>query len=154
MKILVVSDSHGSIQGIRDAIFVERPDYLVHLGDCCGDLNEIRAENPMLPMVAVRGNCDLYDMEQSIRIAEYCGVRIMITHGHLYGVKNGLLRLELAAREKKAEVILFGHTHQAYCDNSGGLWMMNPGSCGGSIIVSYGIVEIKDQVATCSVKRL
>lgn len=154
MKILVVSDSHGSIQGIRDAVFLEQPDYLIHLGDYCGDLNEIRTENPMLPMISVRGNCDLYETEQSIRIAEYCGVRILMTHGHLYGVKNGLLRLELAAREKEAEVVLFGHTHQAYCEKSGGLWIMNPGSCGASIIVSYGIVEIKNQAVICSVKRL
>ena len=33
MKLLVFSDSHHSLRGMRDAIDLERPNYVIHLGD-------------------------------------------------------------------------------------------------------------------------
>ena len=36
------------------------------------------------------------------------GVRIFLTHGHLFGVKSGLTRLTLEARRVGAQLALFG----------------------------------------------
>ena len=33
MKILVVSDTHGRSENLRDAIHIENPDRIYHLGD-------------------------------------------------------------------------------------------------------------------------
>ena len=33
MKILVVSDTHGKSENLRDAIEIEKPDIIYHLGD-------------------------------------------------------------------------------------------------------------------------
>ena len=60
MKLLIVSDSHSMLQGIRDAVFLEKPDYLIHLGDHCGDAQEISREFPMLPVVAARAVLSLW----------------------------------------------------------------------------------------------
>ena len=74
-------------------------------------------------------------------------------HGHRYGVKQGLLRFSLAAQEQQAQVALFGHTHIPYCRQEGGLWLLNPGACGGRA-PSCGIVTVDGGKAVCCVKDL
>ena len=81
------------------------------------------------------------------------GVRIFGTHGHRYGVKQGLIRFSLAAQEQQAQVALFGHTHIPYCRQEGGLWLLNPGACGGRA-PSCGIVTVDGGKAVCCVKDL
>ena len=71
-----------------------------------------------------------------------------MTHGHAYGVKRGLLSMELAAREAGADAAVFGHTHTAYCENSNGIWLMNPGACGGGRS-SYGVILIENGSLRC-----
>ena len=46
-----------------------------------------------------------------------------------------------AAREEKANILLFGHTHQAMTDYDDGLYIMNPGSCSG-YYATYGVIDI------------
>lgn len=154
MKILVVSDSHRETGNLLLAVRRERPDALVHLGDHADDADAIAWEFPYLPLCRVRGNCDYYDdrtPEQALLRWE--GVRILAVHGHRYGVKGGLLRLQYAAREKEAQIAVFGHTHSAYCEEHDGLWLLNPGACGGCM-PTYGIIEIHDGVAECRVKEV
>ena len=53
---------------------------------------------------------------------------MFITHGHGYGISMGTERLEEEARYRKAEIVMFGHTHRPYLREADGLWMVNPGS--------------------------
>ena len=69
------------------------------------------------------------------------GKRFFFTHGHLYDAKLGLYRLVCAARERKADLLLFGHTHQPLTDYDDGLYILNPGSLSGSG-GTYGTVDI------------
>lgn len=151
MKILVLSDSHQIISRMADAVELERPDYVIHLGDCTRDAEDLRRLCPKLPLVCVRGNCDFGSIEEDVRVAEYDGVRIFMTHGHLYGVKSGLMRCFLAAKEKQAHIALFGHTHCPYCDCEGGIWMVNPGSCGPTAKPTYALIEIQSGIPQCSI---
>lgn len=151
MKILVLSDSHQMMNRMVEAVEREHPDYVVHLGDCTRDARELQQHYPMLPVACVSGNCDFCDMEEEIRLAEYGGVRILMAHGHQYGVKSGLLRYLLAAKENQVDVALFGHTHCAYCENETGIWMVNPGSCGPTARPTYALVEIENGVPHCSI---
>ena len=154
MKILVLSDSHRAQQPMLDAVRRERPDAIIHLGDHASDAQELSAEYPLLPLSVVRGNCDLFeDSVPETVLMNWEGVRIFATHGHRYGVKSGLLRLQYAAREKEAQVALFGHTHCAYCEELDGLWLLNPGACGGSR-PTYGVVTIRDGTIECCVKEV
>lgn len=108
----------------------------------------------MLPIVNVRGNCDYGDFDvPEQRLVEYGGVRILMTHGHRYGVKSGLLRYDMAARENQVDVALFGHTHCAYCEENNGVWLLNPGSCGYDR-PTCGIVEIEDGTVACWIKPI
>jgi len=155
MKILIVSDSHGCVDPIRWAIALERPDYLIHLGDHSRDADKIIQEYSKLPVVSVRGNCDYADFitqEQANLILD--GIKIFAVHGHTYHVKNSLLRLYMAAKEKNVHVALFGHTHIPFCELKEGLWLLNPGSCGRNSRQTYGIIEISRGEVGCKIKTL
>ena len=154
MKILVLSDSHGDFHDMEQAVRSEQPDYVLHLGDYSRDVDRLRETFPMLAVAGVRGNCDYADLiTPEEKLIEYVGVRVFLCHGHRYGVKSGLLRLYMAAQEKEADVALFGHTHCAFCEYKNGIWLLNPGSCGYDRS-SFGIIEIRDGKATCSVKSV
>ena len=154
MKILVLSDSHGTLRYMQTAIEVNSPNYIIHLGDHSRDIEELKRMYPMLPITCVRGNCDFSDIDApEQRLAEYDGIRIMMTHGHRYGVKNGLLRYYMAAKENQVDIALFGHTHLAYCEEKDGLWLLNPGSCG-SVRPTCGIIEISGGKVVCRNKAI
>ena len=46
-----------------------------------------------------------------------------------------------AARERKADILLFGHTHNALQEYDEGLYILNPGTLHGSE-GTFGIVDI------------
>ena len=153
MKILVFSDSHGSVNFMCSAIDTEKPDSVIHLGDCTGDAAYLCEKYPFLPVVSVKGNCDYADfMTPEQREYMYDSIKILCVHGHNYGVKAGLLRLYLAAKEKTVHIALFGHTHCAFCENRDNIWMMNPGTCRAGSRQTYGIIEISNGSAVCRIK--
>ena len=151
MKILVFSDSHGVLNEMCAAIDAEEPDYVIHLGDHIRDAEALMRFYPQLPVRYVRGNCDLTDYTAlEMAVVMYGNVRIMMCHGHRYGVKNSLLRLTMAAKEQAADVVLFGHTHCPYCEEYDNLWLVNPGAAGHGC---YGIVEVIGQKISCQIKQ-
>lgn len=144
MKILVLSDSHGTMQYMCDAVEKEQPDCIIHLGDHAKDAEELSVYYPKIPVSIVRGNCDRFSNQPETRFAVYDGVKIFSCHGHTYGVKGGLLRAVYAAREADADILLYGHTHIPLRDESDGLMILNPGTCGNNNSFgkpSYGIIE-------------
>ena len=137
------------------AVETEHPDAVIHLGDVVRDAEELERRYPSLPVIKVRGNCDydVFDLPEQ-RILELGGVRFLVAHGHRYGVKSGLLRYWMAARENQVDVALFGHTHCAYCEEKSGIYLLNPGSCGAGARLSYGMVSILDKKPVCNVCML
>ena len=107
MRILVFSDSHGTLEPMRRAIERFSPDTVIHLGDYVEDSAALEREYPFQALFCVRGNCDAghYDVASE---ATPCwqGVRFLAVHGHRYGVMAGLLRLSYAAQEEGAQVVL------------------------------------------------
>lgn len=153
MKILVFSDTHRNTEIMLHVIAQEKPDHVIHLGDHVRDAEEIRRCFQMLPVLSVKGNCDFEPDGREQALTEFCGVRFLAVHGHRYGVKTGLLRFHYAAKECLADVALFGHTHQAYCEQHDGLWLMNPGSCSG-FRPSYGWIIIDNNHVSCQIKYM
>lgn len=154
MKFLVFSDSHGDTTYIRLAMQKERPDAAVHLGDHASDADIIDREYPILPLCRVKGNCDYFEQRYPDKwVINWEGVTILATHGHKQSVKSGLLQLKYTALEAGAQIVLFGHTHAPYCAQLDGLWLMNPGACGGRT-PTYGIVELSEGRISCCVKDL
>ena len=154
MRILVVSDSHGSAYGLRRAIMAQpKAEVVIHLGDGEDDVARVKNLFPEKMFLSVKGNCDLGSQLPPTGEFTVEGVKIFYTHGHLYGVKSGFYTLECAAREKKAQVALFGHTHNAFEDYADGLYLLNPGSLSGWE-PSYGTVDITPQGIVTNVVKL
>jgi len=84
----VFSDSHGRLGAMVDAIERERPQRVFFLGDHYRDGQELAGAYPDLPMELVKGNCD-WDQAPDELLVEAGGVRVLLTHGHPYGVKSG-----------------------------------------------------------------
>ena len=151
MKILVLSDSHSGLSFMRHCIEKTHPEHIIHLGDHYDDAIAIGEEYPHIRLHQVPGNCDMWAVKDAPEILCYdiAGVRFYMTHGHNHGVKSGLERIIKAARESKAAVVLFGHTHEPVCFLDGELLVMNPGSCR-SWSGSAGVIQIRNGKITDS----
>lgn len=127
MKIGVIGDTHGSKDCIEKAAkLLDGCDIILHTGDNFRD-SIILHRLSGVDVVAVKGNCDHDEVEEEI-IFEAGGKRILLCHGHIYGVKCGLAKLKARASAEKADVAVFGHTHIALCELEGGTLFFNPGS--------------------------
>lgn len=158
MKILVVSDSHSGLSYMRRWAEVLRPQVVIHLGDYYDDADLFEEMPWVHRLYRVPGNCDLYRSslfhQREVCFEELEGVSIWFTHGHRHGVKQGIGKLMETARLARADVVLYGHTHQAECFRTeDGIWVMNPGSCGG-YGGSVGLLRVeRGQVLECRILR-
>ena len=157
MKILVLSDSHAALSFMRRCIDAVQPDAVIHLGDHYDDGTAMAEEYPQIRFYQVPGNCDAHRCfipDPETRLETLCGVRILMTHGHRHHVKQTLIRLLADARASRADAVLFGHTHSAYCQlEEDGLWVLNPGSCG-YFGGSAGLLEVNaGQILQCRILR-
>lgn len=129
LKILVFSDSHGSLLSMYDAIEREQPDAVIHLGDYDEDARDLQRSYPDLQIWRVRGNND-YGTDSALHaVIRPNGVPIYLTHGHyehVMGTSTG--RLTQHAREAGCVWALFGHTHRALYGECEGIRVLNPGS--------------------------
>ena len=142
MKLAVFSDTHGYADKMINAIYQCSPDMIIHLGDGNSDIYKVKDLFPDIPIKAVRGNCDIFSVLPEIEEFEIGNKKIFITHGHLFGVKNGTTSLINKANVLGADLVMFGHTHIAVCSKVNTLNIINPGSCGYSSSSSYAEVSI------------
>lgn len=158
MRILVVSDTHGSVGNLRQILLAQpKAEMVIHLGDVEEDVELIEHSFPEKMFLQVRGNCDFGSVLPNSGIFEADGARIFYTHGHLYGVKSGIYGAVCAAREQKANVLLFGHTHHAITDYDDGLYIMNPGSAAHGYAgeaASYGTLDITPHGIVTNIIRI
>ena len=128
MKVLIVSDTHGHDQNLEEVLYREYPiDAMIHCGDIEGSEDYYEA---MLdcPVYMVRGNNDFFSDLEGEMLFELKGHRFFLTHGHYYGVSMGIDRILEAGVERKADVVLFGHTHQPFFLQTPYITILNPGS--------------------------
>lgn len=149
MKLIVFSDSHGVNYGMMEAMTLHpNADCYLHLGDGAPDFVAL-CQGRGLPCAAVRGNCDLGSELPAELTLNFGGFNFYLTHGHLWQAKFSTAGLRSRGREENADVILFGHTHEAFTDyDSTGerpYYLFNPGAVGRSYGTkpSYGVIEIK-----------
>lgn len=140
MRILIFSDSHGDARRLREAL-LRHPDIttVCHLGDGNREFEAAADAFPVHTFYGVAGNCDFACNAPGARLEILGGRKVFMTHGHLYGVKGGVYTYHCAARERGAEVALFGHTHQPFEDYADGIYLFNPGSLREG---NYGIMDI------------
>lgn len=159
MKCLIFSDSHGSFSGMRRALD-KHPDAEVvfFLGDGLSDADFLARHEKERMWVAVRGNCDFVSLfcdREVLKTEEIFleGKKIVATHGDLYQVKYGLENIKSLAQSRKADIVLFGHTHLPYEEFAGGenqFYLFNPGASS----QSYGILTLSENAVLFSHGKL
>lgn len=128
MKILIVSDSHGSKQELIELEKRVRPiDRLIHLGDSEMDQRDI-ASIFSCPLDMVAGNNDYFTTLQKEKIITLASYRIWLTHGHRYAVYCGTKALKEEAKRRNVQMVFFGHTHVPVIDLDEEIIAVNPGS--------------------------
>lgn len=148
MRILVVSDTHNKHEYLDMAIEEVQPDRIFHLGD--GDGCEIYMEAVAgCPVEIVRGNCDFASTLPAEVVMRVGAHVVMLTHGHYYQVNYGTEELIEAAREKGADVVMYGHTHVPEISEHHGILVINPGSISyprqRGKEPSYAVVEVDEK---------
>lgn len=154
MRILVLSDSHGAVENMVRAVDLVQPRMILHLGDCWRDAEKLRRLFPEIPLEQVPGNCDCRPGEMAERLLFIEDKRVLMCHGHTYGVKQSLIAAGYAAEEQNADLFLFGHTHRPLCDWRGKTMFLNPGSVGDYSHPTYGVVTIDNGKLNAAVQEL
>lgn len=145
-RILLFSDSHGvpaALRALRTRVAADAPDLVCFLGDALyhGPRNGVPHDydakaaaeefNAMAGrIVAVRGNCDAeidqymlaFPMMGPCATVVADGVRLFLSHGHLWGPGERLPPLPSGG------LVATGHTHVPSVERVDGLWCFNPGS--------------------------
>ena len=113
MELLILSDTHGKRNRVREVLERTNPDAVLFLGD---GLRDVENAGLSCPLYAVRGNCDWTTFADAPeeRLEIFGGVRVFLTHGHRYGVKSGPGAALAAAARQNADVLLYGHVHDPH----------------------------------------
>ncbi len=128
MKILVVSDTHGRNEALKELLGRVKPiDMLIHCGDAEGSEDYIRTVAEC-PVHIVAGNNDFFSelpKEEEFCIGKY---HVLLTHGHYYYISMGTEMLKEDARARGFNLVMFGHTHRPYLEQDPDITILNPGS--------------------------
>jgi putative phosphoesterase len=128
--LAVVSDTHSvrghelegrTLQAVREA------DMVIHAGDFMRAGVVDSFEEVSRTLQGVYGNNDdeaIRERLPAARTVEYEGFRFAVTHR----VRGGPTELTLFGRERDADAVIYGHSHNPAVDTGGELPLINPGS--------------------------
>lgn len=119
-RIAVISDTHGIL---RPEVVqrIEACEAVFHGGDM--DNPEIlRRLQALRPVYAVAGNAD----------ADWAGGLPVELTAELYGFRFYMIhnRREICRNLSDYDIVIYGHAHKYQEDREGGIYYLNPGSCG------------------------
>jgi len=151
MKIVVISDTHGNLEGLR--ILSKKikglTDTIIHLGDDSPDTEIL--ENDSFNVIKVPGVYEsIYTLPDTKRriIQEFCGKKFLITHTRSRHSNDLPSDISPEKLSENVDVILFGHTHIPVIetDKNGKIWI-NPGHLKENdkrgYPPSYAVIEIE-----------
>lgn len=133
---LVVSDSHGNADALKEALKRPGIDAVIFLGDGLNEAAYFAEGDRERAWMAVKGNGDFRDefLGSPVKKTEAITLgnrKIVYTHGDKYGVKYGTQFLYNLALDTGADIVLYGHTHFYDEEYRDGIYLFNPGTVGG-----------------------
>jgi putative phosphoesterase len=150
VRLGVISDTHAATidevpAAVRDAL--AGVDIIIHAGDftrkaVLDGLREIGE------VTAVRGNMDSEELKSLLpekEVLEINGRKIGLIHG--WGAPWGIAE-RVKGQFADVDVVLFGHSHEAFCRYIQGVLLFNPGRARDS----YGLLTIGDDIEAVIVK--
>lgn len=149
MKILVFSDTHSYLENARTVLkrIGDKMDMVIHLGDHDADALALQKEFPKLPFHYVKGNNDYLLDTPAHKVVRVGGKALLLTHGHKQRVHWNPSVISYWAEEQGADIVLFGHTHMPFWEDSGRVAIFNPGSISlprGGGLPTFGILTIEN----------
>lgn len=156
MKILVLSDLHNKKGIVARLVSRQKPDYIFFLGDGISTFREETIKFPQENIFAVRGNSDIKRHEQTTLAVTLENVKFLLTHGHGFHVRNGLMELFDYAKRENIDVVCFGHTHKRFQESINGISFFNPGTVASSRSTenTFGLIEIEDGKITQKIEKI
>lgn len=119
-----MSDSHGLTKEVAQIVHRYDVEQKIHCGDFCVDAHT----PPFATIIKVRGNCDFALDVPTKKALDWLGLKVVLVHGHKHRVKQSPLSLMHLAEQERAQVVLFGHSHQPTSFMEKGVLYINPGS--------------------------
>jgi len=158
IRLGILSDTHKELAAARRAVKQMGPiDRLLHGGDHYRDAQQLARLVPV-PVEAVVGNCDWLGADGPEELVlQFERVKILLTHGHRYGVKHGYDLLVDRALALGVKVAVFGHTHKAYQAWEKGVLLFNPGSLAyprGGEHLTFGILTVDGERVEGEIREL
>jgi putative phosphoesterase len=126
MKIGVISDTHNFLDPKVHELFAG-VGHILHAGDI-GNANIISELEEIAPVTAVYGNTDMGLPFKETEVIEL-GTRKFLIH-HIVNPHALGDRVKERIARAQPQVVVFGHTHQTFCETIGGVLYFNPGSAG------------------------
>lgn len=154
---MLFSDSHGDKKAVAYILdnYQKTCDMAVFCGDGCQDV----IDKIKIPLVMVKGNNDsaflnvkndkgakLQKLDDVVFFNAF-GKKIMVTHGHLYGLYTNVNALLKTAKLNTCDIVIFGHLH-VLCDKTYfNTRLISPGSCSlprDTTVATFAILEKKE----------
>jgi hypothetical protein len=126
MKIGVLSDTHGFLDPKIKKLF---PDvgHILHAGDI-GDAFIAFELGQIAPVTVVLGNTDLGLTFKETEVVELAGRKFLVQH--IVNPQSPDDKLKGRIARERPDVVVFGHTHKAFCQAIGSVLFFNPGYAG------------------------
>jgi len=141
----VISDTHSKLDDKVPALFAD-VSHIIHAGDI-GDEELIWQLEKIAPVIAVRGNIDSNTMcFPNERLAVINRRTFFVRHQFATAEKLSAAQQRLIEKHMP-DVVVFGHSHQAYSGIWRGTLLFNPGSAGPkrfSLPRSIGFLELHE----------
>ncbi len=144
-KIGLISDTHNRLHAEIFHVFQD-VDLILHAGDI-GSEQILTDLSAIAPVKAVYGNTDSFPLVQKLKRVDFisaAGFTICLTH-IVHSPK--VFSYELFKLNRRADIVVFGHTHRASQEWFKGMYFINPGSASmprHAKAPSVGILTFKD----------
>ncbi|MBF0388151.1 MAG: metallophosphoesterase family protein [Candidatus Omnitrophica bacterium] len=146
MRLTVISDTHS--EKLPPALIedIKKSDLVVHVGDFC-EIAVLERIRQLKEVRAVYGNMDGLDLRAALprKLLFKCeGVTIGLFHGE--GGPDQLMdKVKAVFGKESVDVLIFGHSHEAFNKVIDGVLYFNPGSPTDTMRApyrSYGVLEV------------
>lgn len=136
MKIAVIGDFHipsrksKTPREIKKKLKQFKPDLIL----CTGDLTSkktLKELEEVAEVKIVQGNMDKGPYPEEIE-QEVKGKKIVMIHGSQVTPRGNEDQLKYLAKEKDADIMISGHTHQLNVEKTDEVLLLNPGSATGA----------------------
>lgn len=146
-RIAVISDTHGMLRP-EAAEVLQSAEMILHGGDFA-DRKTLDRLREFARVTAVRGNCDKDWAKELPREVcfELYGKKIYMVHN----------RKHMSADVKKADIVIYGHSHKYEENEADGKLWLNPGSGGPKRFgrpATMAVLEIDEESGTLTVKKI